>query len=55
VTARTPQVKHVKHDGNVTLDQIIDVARKMRERSMARTLAGTVKVSACSTCVILTL
>eukprot|EP00611_Tribonema_gayanum_P010798 TRINITY_DN20914_c0_g1_i1.p1 TRINITY_DN20914_c0_g1~~TRINITY_DN20914_c0_g1_i1.p1 ORF type:complete len:190 (-),score=69.15 TRINITY_DN20914_c0_g1_i1:105-605(-) len=37
------KVKHVKHDGNVTLDQIIDVARVMRARSMARTLAGTVK------------
>lgn len=37
------QVKHIKHDGNVTLDQVIDIARAMRERSMARTLAGTVK------------
>lgn len=37
------QVKHIKHDGNVTLDQVIDIARTMRERSMARTLAGTVK------------
>jgi hypothetical protein len=39
------QVKNVKHDGNITLDQIIDVARTMRSRSMARTLAGTTKVS----------
>jgi hypothetical protein len=38
------QVKNVKHDGNITLDQIIDVARTMRSRSMARTLAGTTKV-----------
>lgn len=37
------QVKHIKHDGNVTLDQVIDIARTMRERSMARSLAGTVK------------
>eukprot|EP00904_Undaria_pinnatifida_P013752 jgi/Undpi1/9507/HiC_scaffold_27.g11963.m1 len=37
------KVKHIKHDGNVTLDQVIDIARTMRERSMARTLAGTVK------------
>ena len=37
------KVKHVKHDGNLTLDQVIDVAREMRERSMARKLAGTVK------------
>lgn len=35
--------KNVKHDGNVTLDQIIEVARVMRSRSMARTLSGTVK------------
>lgn len=37
------KVKNVKHDGNLTLDQIIDIARQMRDRSMARTLAGTVK------------
>ncbi|CAN0052921.1 unnamed protein product, partial [Ectocarpus fasciculatus] len=37
------KVKNIKHDGNVTLDQVIDIARVMRERSMARTLAGTVK------------
>lgn len=37
------KVKNVKHDGNLTLDQIIDIARQMRERSMARTLSGTVK------------
>eukprot|EP00636_Phaeomonas_parva_P015781 CAMPEP_0118878646 /NCGR_PEP_ID=MMETSP1163-20130328/18565_1 /TAXON_ID=124430 /ORGANISM="Phaeomonas parva, Strain CCMP2877" /LENGTH=164 /DNA_ID=CAMNT_0006814561 /DNA_START=46 /DNA_END=540 /DNA_ORIENTATION=+ len=37
------KVKHVVHDGNITLDQVIDVARVMRERSMARELSGTVK------------
>ncbi|CAM9579202.1 unnamed protein product [Ascophyllum nodosum] len=37
------KVKHIKHDGNITLDQVIDIARTMRERSMARTLTGTVK------------
>uniref|UniRef100_A0A7S0UMA9 60S ribosomal protein L12 n=1 Tax=Pseudo-nitzschia delicatissima TaxID=44447 RepID=A0A7S0UMA9_9STRA len=37
------KVKNVKHDGNLTLDQIIDIAKEMRERSGARTLAGTVK------------
>ena len=31
------------HDGNISLEQIIDVARQMRERSMAKELAGTVK------------
>ena len=37
------KVKNVKHSGNITLDQVIDISRKMRERSMARTLTGTVK------------
>lgn len=37
------KVKNIKHDGNLSLDQVIGVARVMRERSMARTLAGTVK------------
>jgi len=37
------KTKNVKHDGNLTLDQVIDIARQMRERSMARKLAGTVK------------
>ncbi|KAL7751544.1 hypothetical protein RI367_003008 [Sorochytrium milnesiophthora] len=35
--------KNIKHSGNLTLDQIIEVARTMRSKSMARTLAGTVK------------
>ncbi len=33
----------VKHSGNVPFDEILNIARIMRERSMARTLAGTVK------------
>jgi len=33
----------VKHNGNVTLDEIINISRTMRPRSMARTLSGTVK------------
>ncbi len=37
------KVKNVKHSGNLTLDQVIDIARQMRERSMARKLTGTVK------------
>ena len=36
------RVKHIKHDGNVTLDEIIEIARKMRDRSMAKELKGTV-------------
>ena len=37
------KVKNIKHDGNITLDELIDVAKKMRARSMARHLSGTVK------------
>ena len=33
----------VKHNGNVTLDEVIAIARTMRERSMARYLSGTCK------------
>merc|ERR1712098_942126 len=35
--------KNIAHDGNLTLDQVIDIARQMRPRSMARKLHGTVK------------
>ncbi|CAM9177752.1 unnamed protein product [Choristocarpus tenellus] len=37
------KVKHIKHDGNITLDNVIEISRIMRSRSMARTLAGTCK------------
>mmetsp|Transcript_24691 Transcript_24691/g.72406 ORF Transcript_24691/g.72406 Transcript_24691/m.72406 type:complete len:171 (-) Transcript_24691:330-842(-) len=37
------KVKNIKHDGNITLDEVIDIAKKMRARSMARHLSGTVK------------
>ncbi|XP_021342614.1 60S ribosomal protein L12-like [Mizuhopecten yessoensis] len=37
------KVKHVKHSGNVSMDEIIRIARIMRPRSMAKTLAGTCK------------
>lgn len=33
----------VKHNGNITMEQVIDIARIMRERSMAHHLSGTVK------------
>nr|AGH70159.1 60S ribosomal protein L12b [Placozoa sp. H4] len=35
--------KNIKHSGNVSLEQITDIARTMRPRSMARHLSGTVK------------
>jgi len=37
------KVKNVKHDGNLSLDQILGVAMVMRERSMAKTFVGVVK------------
>merc|ERR1712062_292058 len=37
------KVKNIKHSGNITLDNIIKIARTMRPRSMSRTFAGTVK------------
>jgi large subunit ribosomal protein L12e len=35
--------KNVKHNGNLTIDQVIAVAKVMRPRSMSRKFAGTVK------------
>ena len=32
-----------EHDGNVTMDQIIDIAKQMRRRSIAKHMSGTVK------------
>merc|ERR1712213_156381 len=37
------KVKHVKHNGNITLDDIIKIARQMRPRSMAKDFSGTMK------------
>jgi ribosomal protein L11 len=34
--------KNIKHSKSVALDEIIDMARVMRERSMAKELRGTV-------------
>lgn len=33
----------VKHNGNITFDDILAIARTMRPRSMARELSGTVR------------
>jgi large subunit ribosomal protein L12e len=35
--------KNIKHNGNISLDDVITIARTMRHKSLARTLAGTVK------------
>ncbi|XP_064085598.1 large ribosomal subunit protein uL11-like isoform X2 [Macrobrachium nipponense] len=37
------KVKHIKHNGNITLDQMIEIARTMRFRSQAKQLCGTLK------------
>lgn len=37
------KVKNIKHNGNLTFDEILTIARAMRPRSMARDLSGTVK------------
>ncbi len=40
----TPQQdKDIKHNGNLTLDEVIEVARTMRSRSCAKDLSGTVR------------
>lgn len=36
------KVKNIKHDGNLDLSDVIDVARKMRVRSQAKKFSGTV-------------
>ncbi|KAJ3021692.1 UNVERIFIED_CONTAM: 60S ribosomal protein L12 [Siphonaria sp. JEL0065] len=35
--------KNIKHSGNVSLDNIIEIARKMRAKSMAKEFKGTVR------------
>ncbi|THD19235.1 Large subunit ribosomal protein L12.e [Fasciola gigantica] len=37
------KVKNIKHSGNISFDDVLEVARIMRPRSMARELSGTVK------------
>ncbi|KAL5250853.1 hypothetical protein ACHWQZ_G016557 [Mnemiopsis leidyi] len=37
------KVKNIAHSGNITIDDIIDIARQMRARSGARYLSGTCK------------
>ncbi len=34
--------KNIKHHGNLTLDQIVEIARKQRSKSLAKELSGTV-------------
>merc|ERR1711890_217347 len=37
------KVKNIKHSGNISMDDVIAVARVMRPRSMAREFSGTMK------------
>lgn len=37
------KVKNIKHSGNLSFDDIVNIARTMRARSMARTMGGTIK------------
>ena len=37
------KVKNITHSGNITIDDIIEIARTMRPRSGARYLSGTCK------------
>ena len=36
------KVKHVPHNGNITMDDIYEIARVMAPRSMSKTFSGTV-------------
>jgi large subunit ribosomal protein L12e len=35
--------KNIKHSGNITLDEVVDIARQMRNKSYAKSLKGVVK------------
>ncbi|KAI0986233.1 hypothetical protein GJ496_006709 [Pomphorhynchus laevis] len=43
------KVKNVRHNGTITFDDVIDIARLLQPRSMSRQLVGTVK-SVLGTC-----
>ena len=35
--------KNIKHNGNILLDDVIEIAKVMKPRSMAKDLSGTMK------------
>jgi large subunit ribosomal protein L12e len=37
------QTKNIKHSGSITLKQVIEIARTMRFKSLAKELSGTVR------------
>ena len=36
------KMKNIKHNGNISLDDVIKIAKVMKPRSMAKDLSGTV-------------
>ena len=46
------KLKNVKHNGNIKMDDVIDIAKKLRPKSMAVQFTGTVK-EVLGTCVSL--
>lgn len=41
--AARKQEKNIKHTGNISFDDVIEIARIMRPRSCAKELSGTIK------------
>ncbi|XP_074083719.1 large ribosomal subunit protein uL11-like [Macrotis lagotis] len=39
----TKKQKNIKHSGNITFDEIVNIARQMSHLSLARELSGTIK------------
>ncbi|CAI9172772.1 unnamed protein product [Rangifer tarandus platyrhynchus] len=37
------RAKNIKHSGNITFDEIVNIAQQMQHRSLARELSGTIK------------
>ena len=37
------KVKNVKHDGNLKFEEVLEIARTMKHKSMSKTFKGTVK------------
>jgi large subunit ribosomal protein L12e len=37
------KTKNIKHNGNISFDDVLNIAKEMRPRSQAKTMAGTVK------------
>ena len=37
------KVKNIKHNGNISFDDVLSIARTMRDKSFAKTMAGSVK------------